>query len=99
MGKIGGDGERVRRALGYKLGKISRAACQIQYDRTLRHGGQRDPLAFPAPVHSVGKDARDEIVFRSDDPEHVAHQSGICLFGRNGHFRAIVAQDAAPKLH
>ena len=104
MGEIGGDGDGGGGPLGDELGEIARAAGEIEDDGALRHGGHRDALALPAAIHSIGKNARDEIVLRRDDPEHMAHEPGIRPFGRDGHFPGIVAQwgnrlQAAPKLH
>ena len=91
--QVCGDGSAAGRMLRDQLRKIAGAAGEVKNDSVLGECGAQDGVAFPAPVHSAGKRASDEVVARSDDAEHAAHEVRVVFFGRRVHVPAeIVAR-------
>ena len=85
LGQVDGHGPGAGVPPRDQQGKVARAGCQVEHQRIL---GQRRPLhadLLPAPVHPIGKGARNEVVARRDRVEHGAHPAPILFFGWNLH--------------
>lgn len=85
--QIRGDRCAAGRVLRDELRKIASAAGEVKNDGFRRQCRAQNSVAFPASVHATGKRAGDEVIARSDDAEHAAHEAGVMFFGRRFHAR------------